>query len=768
VHELINACLSKDPPPIESILLQLQEMASFDVADGQSSQTSLNSISTQNGKEYSSGQSLMIHLFNSLNPVNPYDFIAEFNKRFSQNRTLDSLALEREINLLPVIDAESLNRLIFSDIDKCNDSSALCKDDIEAIDLFLDKFDASSSIKQVCLGRKYLELKNEEYAFKWFQMAANSGDPIGQYNLSHCYMHGLGVTKSDAKSLEWLILSAKSGEATALNDLGMKYYYGHDVAKDHQLALQYVCRAALASNPAACYNLGYFYENGADSVPIDINEAIIWYTQAHKCHFPLAAFKLGMLMKEGVHIPRDDKGALKMFKIAAASKNLDASFQVYEYYLNAKVTGHDESRALKWLSRTADAGHMESQYRLGRAFRYGLLGCQISPLKAIEYFKMAAAKGHWLSCYEIGLCYSSGVGIGKNSSKAKKYFGQAIKSADPNSKYEYAMCLMKEYNEADGCDGFMKLFLEAGQAGTVEACVQLATIYEQGLFEIPSDDEKKIYWLQKASEKGHISSSTKLGCIYLSDKKESEGIELIKLAADTKYPEAIYQLAIAYREGLGVQQSFQTSFQMLSQKCLATHEKARVALGLCYWHGTGTIRNEKRAFEIISNCGLQDVHSLHLMATAYHEGIGVPINAYKAVEYYRQAASRSYAPSEYCLGRAYLTGKGAPQHISHARHYLELSSGKNYRPAQTLLATLYITGRGVSKNHDRAFKLFLRSANEGDAIAINQVALCYLKGKGVGVDFDKAREWFEKGAQLGYEPCKKNLKILDLNPVLRC
>jgi TPR repeat protein len=69
------------------------------------------------------------------------------------------------------------------------------------------------------LGVRYqvsTSLENgEEMAFLWFQKAAMSGSPVGQYNLARLYESGKQTPVDLVKAYVWMTLSNKSGNPTA-------------------------------------------------------------------------------------------------------------------------------------------------------------------------------------------------------------------------------------------------------------------------------------------------------------------------------------------------------------------------------------------------------------------------------------------------------------------------------------------------------------------------------------------------------------------------
>lgn len=55
-------------------------------------------------------------------------------------------------------------------------------------------------------------------AAHWFGLAAEQGDPAGQYHLGILHANGQGVTQDDVRAMMWLRLSAEAGNTAAERD----------------------------------------------------------------------------------------------------------------------------------------------------------------------------------------------------------------------------------------------------------------------------------------------------------------------------------------------------------------------------------------------------------------------------------------------------------------------------------------------------------------------------------------------------------------------
>uniref|UniRef100_U9STP2 HCP-like protein n=1 Tax=Rhizophagus irregularis (strain DAOM 181602 / DAOM 197198 / MUCL 43194) TaxID=747089 RepID=U9STP2_RHIID len=128
---------------------------------------------------------------------------------------------------------------------------------------------------------------DKKKAFELYQIAANSGNIIAQYNLGCCYIHGNGVYKDDDKAFE---LFKKLAEREYSNGIRI----GTDI--DKQKAFELYQESANFGNSSAQYNLALMYENG-EGIKKDINQATYWYNKSAEQGDQGAQNKLNKLNK---------------------------------------------------------------------------------------------------------------------------------------------------------------------------------------------------------------------------------------------------------------------------------------------------------------------------------------------------------------------------------------------------------------------------------------------------------------------------------------
>ena len=130
---------------------------------------------------------------------------------------------------------------------------------------------------QFCLGKMYADgefyrvswaagLKADHAeAFRWYQRAAEAGDPLGQLHLGLCYCHGRGITKDPSKGRKWLVLAAKPRNRVALFFLGNFYHLKWGAAKNDAKAYRWYRMSASRGHQEAKKVLESWAEKGDGS-----------------------------------------------------------------------------------------------------------------------------------------------------------------------------------------------------------------------------------------------------------------------------------------------------------------------------------------------------------------------------------------------------------------------------------------------------------------------------------------------------------------------
>ncbi|KAK3367067.1 hypothetical protein B0T24DRAFT_534413 [Lasiosphaeria ovina] len=201
--------------------------------------------------------------------------------------------------------------------------------------------------------------------------------------------------------------------------------------------------AAAAYRTAVCCEIGNDDGGGTRKDPL---KAIQWYKRAATLGDTPAMYKVGMILLKG-HLgqpknPREAVGWLKRAADRADSENPHALHELALLYESAQpndVILRDEPYALELFKKAGDLGYKFSQFRLGCAYEYGLMGCPIDPRLSIMWYSRAATQEEHQSELALSGWYltgSDGV-LAQNDTEAYLWARKAATAG--LAKAEYAM-----------------------------------------------------------------------------------------------------------------------------------------------------------------------------------------------------------------------------------------------------------------------------------------------------------------------------------------
>ncbi|EHK22455.1 uncharacterized protein TRIVIDRAFT_81698 [Trichoderma virens Gv29-8] len=201
--------------------------------------------------------------------------------------------------------------------------------------------------------------------------------------------------------------------------------------------------AAAAYRTAVCCEIGHEEGGGTRKDPM---KAIQWYKRAATLGDPPAMYKVGMILLKGLlgqpKNPREAVGWLKRAAERADAENPHALHELGLLYESAQgndVIIRDEQYALTLFQQAAEIGYKFSQFRLGCAYEYGLLGCPIDPRLSIVWYSRAAQQEEHQSELALSGWYLTGSEGVLGQSDTEAYLWARKAAVAGLAKAEYAM-----------------------------------------------------------------------------------------------------------------------------------------------------------------------------------------------------------------------------------------------------------------------------------------------------------------------------------------
>lgn len=117
----------------------------------------------------------------------------------------------------------------------------------------------------------------------------------------------------------------------------------------------------------------------------------------------------------------------------------------------------------------------------------------------------------------------------------------------------------------------------------------------------------------------------------------------------------------------------------------------------------------------------------------------------KALTGYLHLAERGYVDCQRVVGGMYYKGYGAPKDLEKAKYWYKRAADRNDAKSQYFLASIY-RQEGKLKT---AIEWLEKSSNQGHVLATFRLAINYSRGRGVPVDQEKALVLMEEAARGG-------------------
>jgi len=305
---------------------------------------------------------------------------------------------------------------------------------------------------------------------------------------------------------------------------------------------------------------------------------------------------------------------------------------------------------------------------------------------------------------------------------------------------------------------------------------------------VPADLKQAVFWLSKAADLGEAHAEYTLGLLYSEGYGVPKDLELarkwLRLAAGWNLPEAKEALANLEQQsaapvnaqtfletgrshllGTGGKEKNPALAREWFQRAAAQNDPdAQYELALLYKNGIGGERDLAQARALLQqalNGGLLKA-GVVLGDLAREKGVGAPYSVAKINRGAPQlpqyaAAQHGDTQAQYELGQRLLHGDGVERNTIEAMIWLRKAAESEHRGAQVLLGNTLSRGVDVQQDDAEAARWYLRAAQHGDADAQYVMGSYYSVGLGVNPDATESRRWYGAAAKQGNAKARERL-----------
>jgi TPR repeat protein len=135
-------------------------------------------------------------------------------------------------------------------------------------------------------------------------------------------------------------------------------------------------------------------------------------------------------------------------------------------------------------------------------------------MKVAEWFEAAAAAGDLIAAFNLGLCFSRGIGVEQNERFGAEWLRHAAEGV-PEAQYMYARMLQDGRGVTPDLNEARVWFERAAQAGVLDAKVALAEMRLNGRGGA-QEPASAVELFREAADAGHAGAMFALGMLHAS------------------------------------------------------------------------------------------------------------------------------------------------------------------------------------------------------------------------------------------------------------
>ncbi len=191
---------------------------------------------------------------------------------------------------------------------------------------------------------------------------------------------------------------------------------------------------------------------------------------------------------------------------------MDAQNKLAVMYAKGEGVSKDAVRAVEWFRKAAAQGDVKAQFNLGWAYAKGE-GVSKDAVKAVEWFQKAAAQGLAWAQNDLAVMYAKGEGVSKDAVRAVEWFRKAAAQGDVKAQFNLGWAYAKGEGVSKDAVEAVEWFRKAAAWGDEKAQFNLGWAYAKGEG-VPENSVKAVEWFQKAAAQGHSEAQVILGVAY--------------------------------------------------------------------------------------------------------------------------------------------------------------------------------------------------------------------------------------------------------------
>ncbi len=415
-----------------------------------------------------------------------------------------------------------------------------------------------------------------------------------------------------------------------------------------------VQQQANAGDAVSQFELSIRYLTGR-GFKADTLKAAYWTKKAADQNHLLALYNLGIFQFNGWGTPWNPFESYKNFLRAAERNMADAQYVLAQFLTENLVVPRNTTEAYRWIKLAADSGYIPAKETLkdfeNRGYHRDADSTQQAPSASNGGSSKPQSSG---AIQLLFLNFSSDTVRSPADSLLIDDMVRSVAHARNDKPGEVLNSVKSHAGELHIDSGGMAYIQRASEAGNPEALVLLGRCYERG----KGVSKDVVLAAMNYIRAVRFDSPRAVRLLYdlIQDKPF---FEVLRHLVNHNDNDALYVWACLTSLGLDKQLADGQAFQMFERAAGQHHQQAMIELGLCYYAGRWTKRDERKAEEIWRRA-FQSGSSEAGVRLAVLKIRGKRKDAAAAVAVVREAVGRGSLLAEFALGYCYEIGLGVP------------------------------------------------------------------------------------------------------------
>ena len=387
-------------------------------------------------------------------------------------------------------------------------------------------------------------------AILYFELAATLGkNADGYLYLADIFQHGVGVAASESKSRQYL------EKALAMQHPDAIFIHAQSLLTEQNPQIKAAWRA-LTENYLKRHHVrsAHFINDHPQFDQLQVEQ---WLLQHAEQDTFLAALLAARYWQQG-----DVDMALPWAQRSSQDGQTIGSY-IRARMEQSRIDG-DIDLAQQLMLVAAQQGHIDAAYQVGAE----LLKHPQHAENAVQWLAQAAQNGHAQAQFLLAQCWLEGVGVPQsNQQEALAWLERAVAQGHVDATFALALQLPHQHEQ------HVPLLLRAAQAGHSKAMLCVGLYHQQN-----GQAEQALSWFEQAQTLGDSRADYLLAMAYRDglgvEADPKRAVELFKSAAEKGDSDGYFALYESYKEGIGVRKNKKSAAQYLALAQAAQHPHA--------------------------------------------------------------------------------------------------------------------------------------------------------------------------------------------------